>query len=69
MSTPQKVCKFCSQDMRWIDYKNIRAIRPFVDRFGRIKAKYYTGNCLQHQKKLALAVKRARVMAMLPFSK
>ncbi|MFN7161052.1 MAG: 30S ribosomal protein S18 [Candidatus Gracilibacteria bacterium] len=65
----QKLCKFCGQRIQWIDYKNVKTMRPFLDRFGRIKAKYYTGTCLQHQKQLSVAVKRSRIMALLPFSK
>ena len=55
--------------MRFVDYKNARLLRRFTDRFGRIKARYYTGTCLQHQKALTAAIKKARIMALLPFVK
>lgn len=69
MATQKKQCKFCAQRIQWIDYKNVKILRPFLDRFGRIKARYYTGTCLAHQKQLAQSVKRARVMALMPFTK
>lgn len=65
----KKYCKLCKAKIDYIDYKNIKLIKPFTDRFGRIKARYYTGTCLQHQKKLARAIKNARIMNMMPFVK
>jgi small subunit ribosomal protein S18 len=64
-----KQCHFCEHQMRFVDYKNARLLRRFTDRFGRIKARYYTGTCLQHQKSLTAAIKKARIMALLPFVK
>lgn len=61
-------CAFCTNQMKEIDYKDLATLKHFVDGFRRIKNRYYTGVCLNHQKKLSLAVKRARHMALLPFT-
>jgi len=60
-------CTFCTNKMGYIDFKDLRTLKYFVDGFRRIKPRYYTGVCLQHQKKLTLAIKRAREMALIPF--
>jgi small subunit ribosomal protein S18 len=53
--------------MSHIDYKDLRTLRHFIDGFKRIKAKYYSGVCLRHQKALSAAIKLAREMALVPF--
>ena len=60
-------CTFCTHKMKDIDYKDIDVLKHFLNGFKRIKARYYTGVCLNHQKKLSTAIKRARHLAMLPF--
>lgn len=60
-------CTFCTYQLSHIDYKDLTAIGPFVDFMKQIKARYYTGVCLQHQKELARAIKYARFMALIPF--
>ncbi|MBI5412616.1 30S ribosomal protein S18 [Candidatus Peregrinibacteria bacterium] len=60
-------CTFCTNQMKHVDYKDMSAIRPFVDFMKRIKSSYYTGVCLNHQKELSRAIKRARFMATLPY--
>ena len=51
-----------------IDYKDVKNLKHFIDGFKRIKNRYYSGVCLQHQKKLSNAIKRARHVALLPFT-
>lgn len=63
------VCPLCDRHIDFVDYKYIRLLLAFLDRFGRIKPRYYTGVCLKHQKELASAIKKARIMALLPFIK
>lgn len=63
----KKFCKLCRAKIDYVDYKNIKLIKQFTDRFGRIKARYYTGTCLHHQKQLATAIKNARYMDLMPF--
>lgn len=60
-------CAFCTNQMDYIDYKDLRTLRYFIDGFRRIKPRYYTGVCLKHQKKLSEAIKRSREMALVPF--
>jgi small subunit ribosomal protein S18 len=60
-------CAFCTNQMEYIDYKDIKTLRYFIDGFKRIKARYYSGVCLRHQKMLSTSVKRAREMALVPF--
>ncbi len=62
-----KPCQFCVNETKYIDYKNVPLIRKFVSQYGKIIPRYYTGNCLKHQKSVASAVKNARIMAMLMF--
>ncbi|MDD5769512.1 MAG: 30S ribosomal protein S18 [Candidatus Gracilibacteria bacterium] len=50
-----------------IDYKNIELLKKYITKFGKITPRYYTGVSLKSQKKLATAIKRARMMALLPF--
>lgn len=69
MQTKKKQCYFTVNKIEYIDYKNVKMLRRFIDRFGRIKARYYTGTTLRNQKQLEKAVKRARIMGLLPFLK
>jgi small subunit ribosomal protein S18 len=64
----QRRCTFCTNQMTDIDYKDVRTLKHFVDGFRRIKNRYYTGVCLNHQRQLASSIKRARHMALLPFT-
>lgn len=67
-SPGKRRCAFCTNQMKEIDYKDLPTIKFFIDGFQKIKNRYYTGVCLAHQKKLAQAIKRARHMALLPFT-
>ncbi len=60
-------CTFCTNQMKHIDYKDLRTLRYFIDGFKRIKARYYSGVCLRHQQSLSQAIKLAREMALVPF--
>ncbi len=64
-----KKCPFCEKDTLYIDYKDYPTLKPFIDYFGNIRKRYYTGVCLKHQKMLKTAVERARFMAMLAYRK
>ena len=52
-----------------IDYKNIDLLKKYITKFGKIVPSYYSGVCLKNQKKLSQAIKRARIMALIPFVK
>ncbi len=65
----QKKCAFCEKQALYIDYKDYSAMKPFTDYFGNIRARYYSGVCLRHQKMLKMAIEKARFMAMLAYRK
>ncbi len=64
-----KKCEFCGKETLYIDYKDYPTMKPFIDYFGNIRQRYYTGVCLKHQKMLRLAVERARFLAFLAYRK
>lgn len=63
-----KHCFFCVNGYEEIDYKNLRLLQRFVSPYAKIMPSRRTGTCSWHQRKLAHAVKRARFMALVPFS-
>jgi small subunit ribosomal protein S18 len=64
--TKKKVCKFCIQKLK-IDYKDADSLRRFITERGKILPRRITGTCAKHQRALAEAIKRARIIALLPF--
>ncbi|MCB9802888.1 30S ribosomal protein S18 [Candidatus Nomurabacteria bacterium] len=62
-----KYCHFCVNNVEEIDYKNWQQLQRFTSSYGKIVPKRRSGVCSKHQRKLALGIKRARFMAMLPF--
>ena len=64
-----KKCPFCWKKVPYIDYKDYPTMRPYLDYFGNIRNRYYTGVCLRHQRMLKESVERARFMAMMPYRK
>ena len=64
----RKVCIFCKDHLDHVDYKDVITLRKFVSERGKIRARRVTGNCVQHQRDVATAVKNAREMALLPYS-
>jgi len=64
----RKVCRFCADKKIDIDYKNIRVLRYFVTERGKIIPRRISGNCAKHQRGLAIAIKRARNIALLAFA-
>jgi small subunit ribosomal protein S18 len=63
-----RVCRFCADKKLPIDFKDARLLTSFVSERGKIVPRRISGNCARHQREVTLAVKRARVMALLPFS-
>ena len=63
----KKFCKFCARNTS-INYKDIDTLRRFTTDRGKILPRRITGNCAKHQRKLALAIKRARALALVPFT-
>jgi small subunit ribosomal protein S18 len=65
----KRFCYFCKENIENIDYKNTSLLEKFISDKGKIRPKRSTGNCVQHQRKIAMAVKRARVIALMPYFK
>ena len=63
----RKVCQFCADKIDYIDYKDTKRIRKFMTDRGKILPRRITGNCAAHQRALTNAIKRARVVALVPF--
>ena len=64
----RKVCRFCADKTLAVDYKDVRTLQSFITEGGKIIPSRTSGNCAKHQRQLAIAIKRARVIALLPFS-
>jgi len=62
-----RVCRFCSRGIKKIDYKEIGILRNYITNGGKILPRSLTGTCAKHQRFLALAIKRARIIGLLPF--
>jgi small subunit ribosomal protein S18 len=63
----KKVCAFHRYEHNYIDYKNVELLKEYIAPSGKIKPRKDTGCCAKHQRTLALAIKRARHLALLPF--
>ena len=64
----KKVCAFCSEKVESIDYKDVNRLRKFVTERGKILPRRISGTCAKHQRELTGAIKRARNIALLPFT-
>ena len=63
----KKVCMFCVDKVQSIDYKDTAKLRRYVSERGKIVPRRISGNCAKHQRQLTVAIKRARIIALLPF--
>ncbi len=63
-----RVCQFCTDKSATIDYKQADLLRRFISEDGKIRPRRQTGTCAKHQRELARAIKRARHLALLPFT-
>lgn len=64
----RKICNFCVEHIQRIDYKEVARLRRFVSDRGKILPRRVTGTCARHQRRLTMALKRARHIALLPFA-
>jgi small subunit ribosomal protein S18 len=64
----RKVCRFCADKTLPVDYKDVRTLQSFITEGGKIVPSRTSGNCAKHQRQLSVAIKRARIIALLPFS-
>jgi small subunit ribosomal protein S18 len=60
-------CRFCVDKIHHIDYKDLSLLRRFISDKGKIKPRRTTGTCAKHQRRLAMAIKRARFIALVPY--
>ena len=68
VSKRRRSCSFCADGVKVIDYKQHEMLSRYVNEFGRIRPRRQTGTCAKHQRTLAVAIKRARHIALLPFA-
>lgn len=64
----KKVCQFCADKTETIDYKDVEKLRKYVTDRGKILPKRITGTCAIHQREVTTAIKRARIVALLPYT-
>jgi len=64
----RKVCRFCADSTLVIDYKDARTLKYFTTERGKVIPRRISGNCAKHQRVLTVAIKRARIICLLPFS-
>lgn len=65
----KKVCRFCVNKVKNVDYKDIKTLESFIKERGKIVSVRYSGNCAKHQRRVAEAIKKARFLALLPYTK
>lgn len=66
--TRKKFCRFCAEKELQIDYKNVYMLKHFVSERGKIVPRRITGTCATHQRKLTVEIKKARIVALIPFT-
>lgn len=64
----KKVCNFCVDKSKGIDYKDINKLKRYITERGKILPRRITGTCASHQRELTIAIKRARIVALLPYT-
>ena len=65
----KKVCYFCANHIDYIDYKDVELLKRYISEKGKILPRRVTGTCAKHQRTLTVAIKRARIMGLLPFTR
>ncbi len=63
----KKFCHFCAEKIDYVDYKDVALLRRYMSDRAKIRSSHVTGNCVQHQRKVAQSIKNAREMALLPY--
>ena len=64
----KKVCYFCANHVDYIDYKDVELLKRYISEKGKILPRRVTGTCAKHQRTLTVAIKRARIMGLLPLT-
>ena len=63
----KKVCRFCAEKGDEVDYKDVKLLQRYLNSYGKIETRKRTGTCMKHQRRVAVALKRARHLALLPY--
>ena len=63
----KKVCHFCTERVEYIDYKDVSTLRRYMSDRAKIRSRRVSGNCPRHQREVAVAIKNAREVALLPY--
>ena len=63
----RKYCKFCEEKSQWIDHKDLKTLQNYIPERAKILPRRISGTCARHQRELMRAIKRARVLALIPF--
>ena len=66
--TKKKPCALCRDKVEWVDYKDVDMLRKYMSDRGKIRARRVSGNCTQHQREVAIAIKTARELVLLPYT-
>lgn len=64
----KRVCKFCVEKIEYVDFKDVKTLQQFIPERGKILPRRISGTCALHQRKLQIAIKRARIVALIPFA-
>jgi small subunit ribosomal protein S18 len=64
----KKPCAICKDRIEWVDYKDVNLLRKYMSDRGKIRARRVSGNCAQHQRDIAMAIKTARELVLLPYT-
>ncbi len=64
----KKICQFCKDQTVWVDYKDVHVLKKFMSDRGKIRTRRVSGNCVQHQSDVAIAIKTSRELALLPYA-
>ena len=67
MPLRRRICRFCADKIKTIDYKDLKILEAFIKERGRIASARSSGNCAKHQRQLARAIKKARFIALVPY--
>lgn len=65
----RKVCQFCARGIEQVDYKDVETLEKYINPVAKILPRRVSGTCAKHQRRVANAIKRARIVALLPFVK
>jgi small subunit ribosomal protein S18 len=65
----RRVCRFCAAKVKYIDYKDVGKLQSYITQRGKVTPRRISGNCAKHQRQLTRAIKRARIIALMPFTR